>query len=150
MENSQITRKNDLERALAEKGLTLRMDSKLCYCYVNGQTGPEWDVHRVVHECSVMHWLYNFTNYQEKCEYAATYESRRYYFRTQRDLLCYMRKYVHPVMKESVIRENGGLPEAWPWLVHMGRRSAVQDVGTDVAEAQDIGAHPDDTGITSH
>jgi hypothetical protein len=116
MDTAKLVRKNELEGELGKMGLSLRMDSKLCYCYVNGQTGPEWDVHRVVHECCVMHWLYNFTNYERMCEFAAFNESRRNYFHTQRDLMSYMRRYVHPVVKEAVIRDNGGLPEAWPWL----------------------------------
>ena len=117
MENVQIKRKNELEQALAERGLTLRMDSKLCYCYVNSQTGPEWDVNRVVHECSIMHWLYNFTDYQKRCEIAAIHESQMRYFHTQRDLLSYMRKYIHPLIKEAIITENRGIPDVWPWLL---------------------------------
>ena len=116
MENTQITRRIELEKALAEKGLTLRMDSKLCYCYVNGQTGPEWDVPRVVHECAIMYWLYNFTNYKERCDFAAFYESRLYFFPSKRDLMSYMRRCVHPLIKETIIRENGGVPSTWPWL----------------------------------
>ena len=116
MENTQIQRKNQLEEGLDKAGLKLRMDSKLCYCYVNGQTGPEWDIHRVVHECSVMHWLYNFTNYQERCSFASENESRIHYFNSQAEFLRYMRRYIHPMIKEAVIAENGGLPATWPWL----------------------------------
>lgn len=117
MENAQIQRKAQLEEGLANAGLTLRMDSKLCYCYVNGQTGPEWDVNRVVHECSVMHWLYNFTSYQERCNFASSNESRINYFNNQVEFLRYMRKYIYPMIKEAIITENGGLPTTWPWLV---------------------------------
>ena len=146
MENSQITRKNILEKALTDMGLTLRMDSKLCYCYVNGQTGPEWDVHRVVHECSVMHWLYNFTNYQERCEFAAINESRLHYFRTQRDLMCYMRKYVHPAIKETIIRENMGLPEVWPWMVQV--ETSTSSVGEEVLGGEEV--QSDSMVVASH
>lgn len=116
MDEAQLTRKNDLEKALGDRGLTLRKDSKLCYCYVNGQVGPEWDLNRVVHECSVMHWLYNFTNYQKMCDQAARIESHRNYFHTQRDLMSYMRRYIHPLIKEQIITHNGGIPTVWPWI----------------------------------
>ncbi len=116
MENSQIERKNQLEKALQASGLGIRMDSKLCYCFVNGQTGPEWDVDRVVKECSVMHWLYNFTDYQARCHFASENESRIHCFHSQRQFLSYMRKYIFPGIKESIIAGNGGLPATWPWI----------------------------------
>ncbi len=109
-------RRDDLERALAETGLALRPDSRLCSCFINGQTGPEWDVSRVVHECSVMHWLYNFTDYPGECERAVLHESRCRVFSSTSDLMSYARRHVHPLVKEAVIRNNGGLPEVWPWL----------------------------------
>lgn len=134
MENEQISRKNDLEAALKARGLTLRMDSKLCYCFVTGQTGPEWDLHRVVHECSVMHWLYNYTSYPKICEDAAFYESSRNFFYSQRDFMAYMRRYVHPVIKESVIRNAGGLPEVWPWLALHENNTPAANVPVDNAD----------------
>ena len=132
MENIQIDLKNQLEDALSKVGLSLRMDSKLCYCYVNGQTGPEWNIHRVVHECCVMHWLYNFTNYQERCSFASAHESRIHYFNSQMEFSKYMRRYVHPMIKETIIAENGGLPTAWPWIVPGPTEPTEPDVRNSV------------------
>lgn len=148
MENTQMQRKNQLEEALAKSGLTLRMDSKLCYCYVNGQTGPEWDIHRVVHECSVMHWLYNFTNYQDRCSFASSNESRIHYFNSQTEFLRYMRRYIHPMIKETIIAENGGLPVTWPWLVQKSQESQEADA-PEAPEAPEAQYSSEETNMDS-
>ena len=150
MQTIEIDRKNHLEQALGKAGLGIRMDSKLCYCYVNGQTGPEWDVHRVVHECSVMHWLYNFTDYQARCNFASENEARINYFQNHRQFLSYMRKYIFPAIKESIIRENGGLPVTWPWItnepVEAPPVNELQDDAT-ITPSPDNDIPPDNTPV---
>jgi len=111
------SRKTELEESLKKVGLSLRYDSKLCYCFINGQTGPEWTVESVVHECCVMHWLYNHTRYQERCDFASHRESQIHYFHDKRHFLSYMRKSIFPQIKDSIIKESGGFPSPWPWLL---------------------------------
>lgn len=124
------TRKIDLERGLENVGLKLRYDSKLCYCFINNQTGPEWTVESVVHECAVMHWLHNYTNYQERCNFASTQESHIHYFHDKRHFLGHMRKSIFPQIKDSIIKENGGFPSPWPW-VHNMEPSPTENEETD-------------------
>ena len=117
MENQVESRKAELENALEKVGLSLRFDSKLCYCFINGQTGSEWTVESVVQECCLMHWLYNHTNYPKRCEHACNMESQLRYFNNRRQFLSFMRKNIFPQIKDSIIKENNGLPSQWPWLV---------------------------------
>lgn len=117
MDSVVESRKIDLEHALKKLGLSLRYDSKLCYCFINGQTGPEWTVESVVHECCVMHWLYNHTNYQERCDFASQCESQIRFFNDKRHFLSYMRRSIFPQIKDCIIKENEGFPSPWPWLL---------------------------------
>lgn len=117
MENQVESRKSELENGLEKVGLTLRFDSKLCYCFINNQTGPEWTVESVVQECCVMHWLYNHTNYQKRCDHACHMESQLRYFNDKRHFLSFMRKSIFPQIKDSIIQENNGYPSPWPWTV---------------------------------
>ena len=67
-------RKKELENALSELNLVLRYDSRLCSCFINGLTSEEWTPSKVARECATMHWLHNFTDYEERCRVAATEE----------------------------------------------------------------------------
>lgn len=116
MDSAVESRKIELENALTKVGLNIRYDSKLCYCFINGQTGPEWTVESVVHECCVMHWLHNHTKYQERCDFASHCESRIRFFNDKRHFLSYMRKNIFPQIKDCIIKENGGFPSPWPWM----------------------------------
>ena len=132
MEPNVETRKSELEKGLEKVGLKLRYDSKLCYCFINNQTGPEWTVESVVHECSVMHWLYNYTNYQNRCNFASEQESRIHYFHDKRHFLSYMRKSIFPQIKDSILKESGGIPSPWPWV------SVTSPVETEEKETESI------------
>lgn len=132
IEKIQQIRKTNLENALNEKGLRLRVDSKLCSCYVKGETSLEWDVERVVQECCIMHWLYNFTDFQERYDMASQIESKMNYFHTHRDFISYMNRFVRPAVKEMIIREHNGYPEVWPWLLEKNNEKiGKEDVSPD-------------------
>ena len=108
-------RKKELEAELAKLDLVLRHDSKLCFCYVNGQTTPEWTAPKVARECAIMHWLHTFTNYTERCRVAATEESAKNWFYSGKHFADHMKRRVYPTIKESILKENGGAPNPWPW-----------------------------------
>lgn len=108
-------RKKQLEAELAKLDLVLRHDSKLCSCYVNGQTTPEWTAPKVARECATMHWLHNFTNYTERCRAAAAEECVKTRFYNGKHFADHMKRRVYPTIKESILKENGGAPDTWPW-----------------------------------
>lgn len=116
MDDIKEVRKQSIENELNKINLKLRYDSKLCYCYVNGETGPEWTPERVANECAIMHWLYNFTDYPGICQYADIHESRRIFFHSKKQFKDHMRRYIYPNIKESMIMKNGGIPTTWPWM----------------------------------
>jgi len=116
MDNVQESRKQELELELGQIDLTLRYDSKLCYCFVNGETGPEWTAKKVAYECGLMHWFHTCTDYEGRCQFASINESRMYYFHNKKHFTDYMRKYIYPIVKETIIKEHGGIPSTWPWL----------------------------------
>lgn len=109
-------RKKELEDELSKLQLTLRYDSRLCSCYINNQTSPEWTASKVAKECASMHWLHNFTDYQERCHVASTEESRKTYFHNGRHFADHMKRRVYPAIKDSILRENNGGPEICPWI----------------------------------
>lgn len=61
--NSDNNRKTILQTALAQRGLNLRRDSKLCSRYIDGTLEPDWTVEKIVDNCAMMNWLYNHTDY---------------------------------------------------------------------------------------
>lgn len=109
-------RKKELEDALSKLNLVLRYDSRLCSCFINGLTSAEWTSSKVAVECAMMHWLYNFTDYEERCRVAATEESKKMCFHGARHFADYMKKRVYPIIKERIIEENKGGPDPWPWM----------------------------------
>ncbi len=110
-------RRVELEKELEKLRLSLRHDSRLSYCYINCQTSPEWTASKVANECAMMHWLHNFTDYEERCRVAAIQE-RTWWCegRGGRLFADHMKRRVYPVIKESILAERGGFPEKWPWL----------------------------------
>lgn len=109
-------RKKELEEELSKLQLSLRFDSRLCSCYINNQTSPEWTASKVAKECASMHWLHNFTDYQARCQVASTEESRKACFHNGRHFADHMKRRVYPAIKESILRENDGGPKTWPWI----------------------------------
>lgn len=109
-------KKNELEEELSKLSLMLRYDSRLCSCFINGQTSPEWTAAKVAKECATMHWLHNFTDYEERCTLAATEESKKTWFHSGRHFADHMKRRVYPSIKESIIREKEGAPDEWPWM----------------------------------
>lgn len=113
----KYARKNELEEELSKINLSLRYDSRLCSCYINGTTGPEWTAPKVAKECAMMHWLHNFTDYEERCATAAAEVSSRLLFHGGRHFADHMKRGVYPVIKETILKENDGGPASWPWIV---------------------------------
>lgn len=109
-------RKKELEEELSKLRLMLRYDSRLCSCYINGTTSPEWTAPKVAKECATMHWLHNFTDYEERCAVGAAQVSRKMWFHSGRHFADYMKRHVYPAIKESILNENEGGPEGWPWV----------------------------------
>lgn len=108
-------RKKELEEELSKINLSLRYDSRLCSCFINGITSPEWTASKVAKECAMMHWLHNFTDYEERCSAAASEESKKKWFHSGRHFADHMKKRVYPSIKESILKENNGEPTTWPW-----------------------------------
>lgn len=128
MQDSLLTRdgrKQALEDELKKLDLALRYDSRLCSCYISGQTSADWTAAKVARECAVMHWLYNFTDYEERCRVAAIEESRVGWFYSGRHFADYLKKRVYPTIKEGILRENKEQLNTWPWL-QKDRKEDVQ------------------------
>lgn len=109
-------RKKDLEEQLSKLDLMLRYDSRLCSCYINGTTSPEWTAAKVAKECATMHWLHNFTDYEKRCAMAASEVSTKMWFHSGRHFADHMKRCMYPAIKESILNENEGGPEEWPWV----------------------------------
>jgi len=110
------SRRKELERELAKLKLSLRHDSRLCSAYINEHTSRDWTPTKVAKECAVMHWLHNFTDYELRCQLAATEESRQTLFRSGRHFADHMKRRVYPAIKDAIIKENDGYPDTWPWM----------------------------------
>ena len=109
-------RRKDLEKELAKLKLSLRHDSRLCAAYINNHTSPDWTPAKVARECAVMHWLHNFTDYEMRCQMAATEVSKQIWFRSGRHFADHVKRRVYPAIKETIIKENNGHPDTWPWM----------------------------------
>lgn len=107
-------RKEELVKELSLLLLPLRHDSRLCSSYIYGQLGDDWDVHRVVHECATMHWLYSYTLYQQRVREAYMYFST--ILTSGRSVHEFIKHNVQPHIKATTILQHGGIPLRWPWL----------------------------------
>lgn len=110
------SRRKELERELAKLKLSLRHDSRLCSAYINENTSPDWTPAKVARECALMHWLHNFTDYELRCQLAATVESKQTWFRSGRQFADHMKRRVYPEIKQAILKENDGYPDTWPWM----------------------------------
>ena len=107
------TRRDELYMELNKYNLEIRPDSRLCYCYINNKLDESWSLEKVVFELCVTHWLFNFTDYPERCDAALKY----YYGIFNNKTAChnYFKMYIQPQIKLDVIFHTGGLPLKWPW-----------------------------------
>lgn len=112
--DEQNIRRSELIESLSLQGLQLRYDSRLCYCYIRGELGEDWDLERVVRECGTMHWLFNYTNYPIRCRQAFDYFAE--FSNCNNRTYEYVKQNVHPHIKAETIMGLGGLPDRWPWL----------------------------------
>ena len=134
MENTQETqeiqiqhRKDCLVSELKNYGLSLRTDSRLCYCYIHGKLGNEWDLKRVVNECCIMHWLYMYTDYPIRCQLAYRYFSN--IFINSSTVHEYIKYNIQPYIKSEIISSMGGIPIVWPWMTNKTDKTETE---TDV------------------
>lgn len=107
-------RKDSLISELSRFHLPLRHDSRLCSSFIYGQLGDDWDVHRVVHECATMHWLYTYTLYPYRVREAYLYFST--ILTSGRSVHEFIKHSVQPHIKGQTILQHGGIPSHWPWL----------------------------------
>ena len=103
-----------LQTKLNDVCLSIRPDSRLCNSYIKGPIGDEWCVDRVVRECCMMHWLYRYTNYQQRVYDAYRYFS--YVFTDSRTVNDFVKNSVQPHIKAEIILSFGGIPHTWPWV----------------------------------
>lgn len=107
-------RKEKLIEELAVKLLPLRHDSRLCSSYIYGQLCNDWDVSRVVNECCLMHWLYNYTTYPFQMREAYMYFST--ILTSGKSVHEFIKHNVQPHIKGQTVVSHGGIPSHWPWL----------------------------------
>ncbi|AAR26894.1 FirrV-1-B19 [Feldmannia irregularis virus a] len=115
MDGRSCIRRQVLVNSLSKAGLFLRPDSRLCSSYVEGTLDENWDVDRVVHECALMHWLYNYTNYASKLTEAYSFFSM--FFTEGKAVKEFIKDKVQPVIKFGIIEAHGGIPMTWPWML---------------------------------
>lgn len=113
--NETEKRRKELVHELSLKHLPLRHDSRLCSSYISSELGKEWPISRVVHECCVMHWLYNYTLYPAKMREAHMYFST--ILTSGKCVHDFIKQFIQPHIKSQTILENGGIPQQWPWLL---------------------------------
>lgn len=102
------TRRNILERALQEKGLTVRMDGFLCTSYIKRGETPEWPLEAVVQRMCEIRFLYDYT------AYSVVYEMLR-----ERDDAQNANKLDVQKRAETIILNHlhgKTWPAQWPWI----------------------------------
>lgn len=131
MEVQIESRKDSLVSELKKKGLSLRQDSRLCYCYINNRLGEDWDLDRVVTECCFMHWLFVYTDYPIRCQTAYRYFSN--IFVDSATVHNYIKYNIQPYIKSEIITAMGGIPSVWPWM-EIKEESQTTSVSSDTSE----------------
>lgn len=115
--NSEATvRKSQLEESMEKLGIQLRYDSKLCTSFVRGELSEEWNSTRVASECAIMFWLYNHTDYPTRCQASCNFYISQSPHVHPRQVVKYVKRYIHPQIKKEVIDSCGGVPTVWPWI----------------------------------
>lgn len=128
-------RKDNLVNELSRLCLPLRHDSRLCSSFIYGQLGDDWDVHRVVHECATMHWLYTYTLYPYRMREAYLYFST--ILTSGRSVHDFIKHNVQPHIKGQTILQHGGIPSHWPWLPQTEKESQDLTLAQE-EESQDL------------
>jgi len=113
MNNIEI-RKKELEEELRKYKLEIRPDSRLCYCYIHEKLDKTWSLDKVVFEICVTNWLWNYTDYKDRCDYVLKHMMNNFRAKT----IChnYFKLYVQPNIKIDTINFMGGIPLKWPWI----------------------------------
>lgn len=107
-------RKEIIVKELSLKYLPLRHDSRLCSSFIYNELSDDWDVHRVVQECALMHWLFSFTDYPIRCREAYAYFST--IFNSGKHVHDFIKIHIQPYIKAQTIHDYGGIPSEWPWI----------------------------------
>lgn len=113
-DDDKYTRTRVLVEELGKVGLSLRNDSRLCDMYINGGLNNDWNLDRIVRECALMHWLFLYTPYPDRCRHAYHYFSN--IFANGTTVHNFIRHNIQPHIKADTIMEMGGVPEVWPWM----------------------------------
>ena len=100
-------RKKELIKALEEKGLELRSDSKLCQMYIDGS---KWTLAQVVQRMCQMKYLYDY------CDMDAYYEEARESQYEEREAGYYPDMSIMEEAEDRALRKHGFYPQEWPWL----------------------------------
>ena len=125
-------RKDSLIKELEKFCLPLRHDSRLCSSFIYGQLGDDWDVHRVVHECATMHWLYAYTLYPYRVREAYLYFST--ILTSGKSVHEFIKHNVQPHIKGQTILQHGGIPSHWPWLPQSEPKESVEQLKSQSPE----------------
>lgn len=127
MEDIQI-RKDNLLCELKKYNLSLRPDSRLCYCYINNKLGHDWNLERVVAECCFMNWLFVYTDYPIRCQNAYRYFSN--VFVNSSTVHNYIKYNIQPYIKAEIITAMGGIPDTWPWMEKVSLSPRTSSIST--------------------
>ena len=108
------SRRMELEHELNKYNLVVRSDSRLAHCYINNKLDESWIIEKVVFEICLTHWLINYTNYQQLCDYTYNFLCRISNDKDKCDE--YFKVNVKPHVKLDAIYSMGGIPSKWPWV----------------------------------
>ena len=115
-------------RLYRTRGLDIRNDSRLVWCYMIDMLDKDWTIERVMDELALTHYLHNYTDYPlcfpELVALRHTLEQE--YFQTTgeyRDFGEFIRRYYVPLYRmNAMLRKHpdGRFPRVWPWQQEEG------------------------------
>jgi hypothetical protein len=101
-------RKNDLEKALKDKGLELRGDSKLCDGYIDG-TIKDWSLGQIVRRMGEMKYLHEF------CDFDSAYAKAEQEHQEEYEAGYYPDMSTFDRAEQIAITNSRGYPKVFPW-----------------------------------
>lgn len=103
-----MARRQALTSALAERGLALRADSRLCEMYLESGEKCGWTLAGIVERMCQMKYLHEYTNYSDML-----WRIRENY----RDCgMWWDAEETQAEAENTVVSRRGGWPAEWPWL----------------------------------
>ncbi|KAG5185098.1 hypothetical protein JKP88DRAFT_289576 [Tribonema minus] len=118
MDMTKEGRLAELLRCLEAEGVAMRDDSSLCRCFIEGTLATPLTAEEVAHTCALHVWLYNYCDYEERCERTlpAMAASLAPSLGSWAAAWSYVKAHEAPAVKTASIRAAGGVPDIWPWL----------------------------------